>query len=282
MNHEPAMRKDHRADTLGDLSVLSKLPERQLAAMDPLRLNLAVARGCSRLDDREIAQLAGTLDSWAAEVARALPNAEAEFHKSPADWKNDLDFFRLGLLCWYLDEVLGIRYHDDQRDMEYVRYTDPRDLFLHGLIETRRGTCATMPTLHVALGWRLGWPVSLAIAGWHVLCRFDNGTKTHNIEATRTGGGGFHSHPDRDYQDRYGIPEADISSGSDLTALNAARMLGLFVGFRARHWQDLGKFEQAREDYRLALALFPDSRLLQRKADELRPAPKRATILRFR
>ena len=198
-----------------------------------------------------------------------LPAAEEEFHRSPADWKDDLAFFRLGLLCWFIDEVLQIRYRDDQRDSEFVHYTDPRDLFLHGLIETRQGTCTTMPTLHVALGWRLGWPISLAVAGWHVLCRYDDGKRTHNIEATRTGGGGFHSHPDEEYQKRYGIRSSDVEIGSDLTALDARRMLGLFVGFRARHCQDLGQRRQAARDYVLALQLFPNSQLLRRKASEL-------------
>jgi hypothetical protein len=32
-----------------------------------------------------------------------------------------------------------------------------------------------MAALHLALGWRLGWPVSLAVVGWHVILRFDNG-----------------------------------------------------------------------------------------------------------
>ena len=173
--------------TSDDLEELHRLSQEELARIDPLRLNLAVARGCPGLESLDPARFTALLDAWADDVRTALPDAEAEFHREPAAWKNDLDFFRLGMLCWYVDEMLGIRYRDDQRDSEWVVYTDPGDLFLHGLIETRQGTCATMPTLHVALGWRLGWPVSLAVAGWHVLCRYDDGVRTHNIEATRTG-----------------------------------------------------------------------------------------------
>jgi hypothetical protein len=58
-------------------------------------------------------------------------------------------------------------------------------------------------------------------------------------------------------------------------------MLGLFVGFRARHWQDLGRSRQASRDYELALQLFPNSQLLRRKGAEvagmdrsLRPDPQ--------
>src|SRR5438132_12660665 len=139
-------------------------------------------------------------DHWAGEIRKGLPDAEVQFHKTPQDWKNDIHFFRLGVLCWYVDEVLGIRYREDQKDLEQVFYTDPSDLFLNGVMDTRRGTCANMPTLHVALAWRLGWPASLACVWAHLIARFDDGQTTHNIEATNHGRGRFHSHPDNYYE----------------------------------------------------------------------------------
>jgi hypothetical protein len=252
-----------------DLRALIQLPASRLARIDPLLLNLSVARGCPGLDGLDLIRYASLLDHWSEEVRAALPSAEEEFRRSPSDWKNDLAFFRVGILCWFIDEVLGIRYREDQCDLESVFYTEPSDLFLHGLIETRQGTCATMPTFHVALCWRLGWPMSLAVAGWHVVCRFDDGNRCHNIEATRTGGGGFHSHPDEEYRQRYHISELDVATGSDMTALDSRRMLGLFIGFRARLWHDIGEVGKAAEDCRVSLRLFPNSRLLRRKAAEV-------------
>src|SRR5262249_50895476 len=72
-----------------------------------------------------------------------------------------------------------------------VRYTDPSDLFLNGVMETRRGTCGNMSMVHVALAWRLGWPVSLACVHSHHITRYDDGRVRYNIEATDTGRGGF-------------------------------------------------------------------------------------------
>src|SRR5262249_18466309 len=155
--------------------------------VDPLLMNLLIARGIPSLIGLDVAAYQRRADQWAADVTRCLAADEPAFHRAPGDWKNDLAFFRLGVLCWYVDEGLGIRYREDQRDLTAVAYTDPTDLFLNGVMDTRRGTCANMPTLHVALGWRLGWPVSLACAGWHLLCRYDDGRRTHNIEATNTG-----------------------------------------------------------------------------------------------
>ncbi len=231
-------------------------------------MNLLVARAVPSLAHLDIASYQRLADQWATEVGRCFAEDEPAFHRSPGDWKNDLGFFRLGVLCWYVDEVLGIHYREDQRDLQAVAYTDPCDLFLNGVMDTRRGTCGNMPALHVALGWRLGWPVALACAGWHLLCRFDDGQRTHNIEATNNGRGGFHSHPDEYYRKQYHVLEAAIRCGSDLTALRPRQLLGLFVGLRARHWQDVGRPAEAAHDYLLARDLFPNSLLMQRKARE--------------
>jgi len=102
-----------------------------------------------------------------------------------------------------------------------------------------------MPALHVALAWRLGWPASLACAGWHVLCRYDDGTRAFNIEATKTGGGGFHAHPDAYYQERYGLTPESVRSGSCLRAPSPRELLGLFVGIRARLFHDTGGRREA-------------------------------------
>jgi hypothetical protein len=186
-------------------------------------------------------------------------------HSFVVKWRSELMFFRMGVLCWFVDEVLGVRYREDQVGLTAVFYDDPGDLFLHGLLETRRGTCANMPALHVALAWRLGWPASLACAGWHVLCRYDDGRRVFNIEATNTGKGGFHAHPDAYYRERYGLTAESVRSGSYLRALRPRELLGLFVGFRARLYQDTGRAAEALADYRLAHGLCPRHDLLRTK-----------------
>ena len=128
-----------------------------------------------------------------------MPGCEAKYYESPRDWKDDIRFFRLGVLCWYVVEVLGVKYREDHRDVKSVLYTNPSDLFLNGIMDTRRGTCGNMAALHVAVAWRLGWPVSLACVRSHLICRYDDGHVTHNIEATQAGSGygtgGFKSIP---------------------------------------------------------------------------------------
>jgi hypothetical protein len=242
---------------------LLALTDAELAGVDPVEMNLLVAKGIPSLADLDTQQYQRMADAWAEDIRRRLPAAEVEFHKTPLDWKGDVRFFRLGMVCWYVDQVLGIRYREDQGGLTWVRYTDPSDLFLNGVMDTRRGTCANMATLHVALGWRLGWPVSLACAGSHFICRYDDGEVTHNIEATNNEGGGFHSHPDEFYLQRHRLPRKAITCGSDLRAVTPREMLGLFVGARARHLENTGLHEEAEADYLLARYLFPQNRRLQ-------------------
>jgi hypothetical protein len=250
------------------LTSLKNCSDDVLAQVDPLLLNLAVARAIPMMCRLDIASYQQQAETWGVELRKFLREAEEQFYRSPGEWKHDLAFFRLGVMCWYVDEILGVRYREDQRDLIEVAYTDPNDLFLTGVMDTRQGTCGSMATLHVALAWRLGWPVSLACAGWHVFCRYDNGVLQHNIEATNNGQGGFHSHPDTYYRVRYNVPDGAIKSGSDLASLRPRQLLGWFVALRGRHWEDVGEMRRAQSDYGSALGLFPESWLLQRKFAE--------------
>jgi hypothetical protein len=129
-------------------------------------------------------------------------------------------------------------------------------------MDTRRGTCANMAALHVAIGSRLGWPVSLACVRSHYICRYDDGMVTHNIEATQAGFGGFKSDPDDYLIEKYELTPKAISSGSDLRAVTSRELMGIFVGFRGRHMRDTGRLDEAELDYLLARYLFPSSRSL--------------------
>lgn len=244
------------------LSELVGRPNDYLSRIDPLEMNLLVAQALPAFSNLEIEPYQRRADEWAADFQRRLPGFEAEFHKAPQDWKNDIRFFRLGGLCWYVAEVLGIRYKEDQRQATSILYTDPSDLFVNGVMDTRQGTCGNTAALHVALAWRLGWPLYLACAGPHIFCRYDDGQVVHNIECTNNGRGGFQSHPDEYYQEHDHIPDVAIRCGSDLRALSPRETLGLYFGLRGRHWEDVGRLPEAEVDYLWARALFPRNRRL--------------------
>jgi hypothetical protein len=247
---------------MADYRQLFTCSDAELARVDPLVMNLLVAKSIPSLADLDIARYQTLADQWAEDVRRRLPGAEQVFRRTPQDWKNDVNFFRLGVLCGYLEHEAGIAYNEDQRYATAVYYTDPSDLFLNGVMDTRRGTCGNMAALHVALGRRLGWPVSLACVRSHYICRYDDGSVTHNIEATQAGYGGFKSDPDEYLIERYELPPKAISSGSDLRAVTPRELLGIFVGLRGRHMRDTGRLAEAEGDYLLARHLFPSNRKL--------------------
>lgn len=251
--------------------------DEELGRVDPLVMNLLVAKSIPSLADLDISHYQRQADEWAEDVRRRLLGAEQAFHQTPWDWKNDVNLFRLGVLCGYLEHEAGIAYNEDQRDGGPVLYTNPSDLFLNGVMDTRRGTCGNMAALHVAIGWRLGWPVSLACVKSHFVCRYDDGLVTHNIEATQAGYSGFKSDPDDYLIRKYGLPSIAITSGSDLRALKPREMLGAFLGLRGRHMRDSGRLEEAERDYLLARWLYPNSRQLY--IDGMGPAILRGETL---
>jgi hypothetical protein len=135
-------------------------------------------------------------------------------------------------------------------------------------MDNRQGTCGNMSMVYVALAWRLGWPVSLACAGAHFVCRYDDGEVIHNIEATNNTGTVFHSPPDHYYLSEYNLPEKAVRCGSDLCAVTPREMLGLFFGLRARHLSNVNCLREAEPDYLLARYLFPQNRHLHTSQHE--------------
>ncbi len=216
---------------------LSGCSDAELRAIDPLEMNLTAAKGVPALAALDVSYYKEQADQWASDLKRQLPSFEKRFWRAPQEWDNDVHMYRLGVLCYFVHNDLGVRYREDQKGATKVAYTDPSDLFLNGVMDTRRGTCGNMAALHLALGWRLGWPVSLALAHWHCVLRFDDGRAVWNIEASNTEGG-FRTNPDSYYRKEYNIPQASIDGGSDLTFLKPRQLLGHFIGARGRHWWD--------------------------------------------
>jgi hypothetical protein len=248
-----------------DCQLLS-LTDGELGHVDPLAINLAVASAIPSLSGLDIPHYQALVDGWAVEVAQRVREDEPIFRQNPSAWRNDVNFFNLSVLCQYVECELGVRYREDQRDAASVRYTEASDLFLNGVIDTRRGTCGNMAALHLAIGWRLGWPVSLAAARAHLFLRYDDGLVRHNVEATQSGYGGMNSPTDEDLIRKYRLPPEALSSGSDLRAVTPRELLGIFVGLRARHFRDCGDFARAEGDFLLARWLFPSSRELYSQA----------------
>ncbi|MCL2648669.1 MAG: transglutaminase-like domain-containing protein [Phycisphaerales bacterium] len=239
------------------------LPDQELERMDVVALNLAVLRGLEQYKDLDVERYIKTVDEWTNEFARRLPASEAFFWETgPALWKNDIRFYRMGMLQVFLGQVIGIRYIEEKRHVHCVQYTNAGDLFLNGVIDTKRGTCGNLATIHVAMARRMGWPVSLACIRHHFLSRFDDGEVVYNIECTDNEREGFAEGSDADYMKRVHLPKKAVECGSDLRKLTAREMIAVFINHRARHHQDCMRYDLCDADCSLARALCPNQRSL--------------------
>lgn len=255
-----SMKTEEASAHLRTVAQLLALTDAELEKVDVVEMNLAVAREIPGLEKLDIGKYQRIVSEWAAQIVRDLPRNEQVFHQTPEKWDSDIHLFRLGQVASYLDQQCGIAYIEEQKHVKEIRYTNPGDMFLHGLIETKRGTCGNMSALHVAIGRRLGWPVSLASVASHTVCRFDNGKVVHNLEATDTGRGGFAVSSDKEYAEKFGISQIAIDRGLELKTMAAREMLGYFIALRARHYTDIGELGQADVDYALARSIIPNHR----------------------
>lgn len=247
-----------------DLRQLLALTDEELAHLDPLVMNLVVAKTIPGLENLDIDRYVRIVDGWAAQLSAKLKYDERiGFQKTPWKWNHDIHFFRMGQLASFVNTELGVRYIEEQKHATSVAYADPSDLFMNGVIDRRKGTCANMPLLHVVLARRLGWPASLACVNSHFVCRFDNGETVFNIEATHAADNMFSAGTDEEFRQRLGVPDKAIESGSDLRSLTATQLLATFIGAKGRHLRDLGREEllpPAYSAFVLAHYLFPRSR----------------------
>ncbi len=220
------------------------LPDAELERVDVAALDFTVARGLEGFRSLEADPYLQFIDAWTSEFSRRLPASEAHFRdKEQARTKVDIRFYRVGMLQHFISHAMGMRYIEDQRRATLVFYANPGDLFLKGLIDTKRGTCANLATLHVAMARRMGWPVGLACVDGHKLSRYDDGEVAYNIECAFNELDGFSYGSDEKYLQKFGLSQRAVKCGSDLRKLTAREMIAIFLGHRARHYKDVGRLD---------------------------------------
>lgn len=242
-----------------NLARLLEMSDEELRSIDPVLQNLAVAAEISPSTEIDVESAVRTVDRWAEGCVRWMAGLEHHFHGDPGQWDGDAHFFRLGLLYQYMDQYLGIRYREDQRSSSSVSYTDCSDLFVHGVVETHRGTCGNLPATYAALAWRLDIPVTLACIGYHVICQYSGPTTRYNLEITGLGEGGFSTPSDSFYRSRPYFRPSAFDEGSDLRPLTPRETVGFYLLARARHHRDSGRITAMLGDLRLVERLYPTS-----------------------
>ena len=109
------------------------------------------------------------------------------------------DFRAIEVINEYLFEELKFKSLDTA--------DNPEDLFLHRVLESKRGYCLSLSMLYLSIAERIGLPVYGVVVPGHFFVRYDDGQKQFNIETTSRGG----IADDKHYIEKFNPPMSDRS-----------------------------------------------------------------------
>lgn len=168
----------------------------ELIQFDLAAVDLACAVGIPGSEEIDIPACLAWVDQAAAWVRHQTWVTSEQFRHRPEAYDNSEGIYRIVALMNVLYRGLGVKYNQNRIERN-EEATDSRDEFIHGIIEGRGGTCASLPVLLVAVGRRLGYPLKLVKTACHLFSRWDHpGGERFNIEINGTG---LNTHPDEYY-----------------------------------------------------------------------------------
>jgi hypothetical protein len=240
------------------LQDLLAMDDQTLDRADPLEVDLAVARtipGCESLD---VAKYKKTVDEWAERVRAETDRHLYKFQQAPGEYKNSQAYFKALVLATVIGQDFHVGY-----DVESVSFDKPSDLFIHGVVDQRRGTCVSLPVMYMAIGYRLGYPIRAVTVPRHLFCRWEDPAAGERFNIEAAGAGGLSDYPDEHYK-TWPTPcdPRDIESGSALKTLTMREFLGQKLATRGDYYWHKNQRPEAIESYALAHRLCPANRVL--------------------
>ncbi len=118
--------------------------------------------------------------------------------------------------------------------------TNPDDLFLHTVLDQKRGYCLSLSVLYLSIGERLGLPLHGVVVPGHFFVRYDDGKVRFNIEATSKGG----TVDDQYYIEKYKVPQ-NSRENIYMANLDKRRTLGCFFNNLGNSYDDIGDTDAA-------------------------------------
>ncbi len=135
------------------LADLLKLTDGAFNSLDIIELNLAIAREIPECNELDVRRYQKAVDEWAAWIKQETERHWYRFKQNPSEYRNSEPYFRALVMCTVIGQDFKVRY-----DLEDFSFEQPEDLFVHGVIDKRKGTCVSLPVLYIAIGQRLGYP----------------------------------------------------------------------------------------------------------------------------
>lgn len=260
-----AYQRSHAPLDPGSLKELLALSDKDLGRVDVARINLLCAEGLPGSEKQDIGQSLATIDAWAETAKKAERKYLPNYYKAPSTYENSLAKFKAITLALTVKEDLKCGYNMElvrsgvMKDMGSTRFfSDSRDLFIHGFLERKTGTCASIPVLLVALGRRCGYPLRLVSGKGHLFCRWEGKDEVFNIEASMQG---VDIYPDSYYR-TFPQPFTEAERGEEnyLKSHTPVEELGLFMNTRGNCFKENRMHQEAAESYTVSLRGFPKSK----------------------
>jgi hypothetical protein len=270
------------------LAELLALPPEQLEKVDIARIDLLCAEGLPGAENLDIEKCLQTLDEWARYVKLETDRNYHRFVEHPEKFKNSPGRYRMAVMAAVLSQDLRVQYNP-KREKELVEhdsfaqnepygeaersfFSDSSDIFLHGLLSDKRyGTCASMPYLYVAIGRRLGYPVSIAEAHMHAYVYYDEGNGKHfNVEATENRG--FVTPSDDEYRNPpWGAPSSPeyYEKRGLLRPMSNKETTAHILAERAAVFRSAGRHDEEAKTWATAARYFPDTPTWKEIADNM-------------
>jgi hypothetical protein len=214
-----------------------------------------------------------TLNGWAAHVQSETKRNQHLFDEHPEKFKNSLAYFRMAMLATVLVQDLRIQYNPEREkqlenghilrstDDEKTFFADSKDVFVHGLLGGKHyGTCASLPFLYVAIGRRLGYPVTLATTKTHRYVRYEEGNGKHlNVEATEHRA--FLTPSDDDYKNPWEmhLSDEEVKGMVYLQPMSNKEILGHSLLTRSAVLRSMKQYDKQAETWATAARYLPDT-----------------------
>ena len=128
---------------------------------------------------------------------------------------------------------------------------NPHDLFLHTVLDKKRGYCLSLSILYLAIGERLGLALYGVVVPGHFFVRYDDGQVRFNIETTGKGG----TADDKHYMEKFKVPKT--ADNIYMNNLSKIQTLGCFFNNLGNSYTDVGNTEQALVALERAVAINP-------------------------
>lgn len=128
---------------------------------------------------------------------------------------------------------------------------DPEDLFLHVVLDRKRGYCLSLSILYLSVAERLGLPMYGVVVPGHFFVRYDDGRQQYNIETTSKGA----LVEDQYYLDKFKPP--DRPQSLYMKNLTRRQTLGCFYNNLGNSYTQVGQMDLAFAALERAVQLAP-------------------------